>query len=122
VDLIIEGHPAELEWLQGEIEKQIGRDAHVEPVTEQDPDKLSEPITVAIIVALGGPKIVKAVRDVLKRRYQHIEEMKQLDVQLRESKMKHEFKMTELSLRLQENGKRDRKISEDDLETLEADG
>jgi hypothetical protein len=119
VDLIIEGHPAELEWLRRQIEAEVGRDAQLEAVPSQESDKLSEPIIISLIVALGGPVVVTSVAGIIKRRYQHKEEMRKLDVQLRESEMQHEFEMTELKLKVRD-GDQEREIVEDDLENLAA--
>lgn len=118
MDLIIEGHPAELEWLRREIDAKLGADAQLEAVPSQDTDELREPLIISLIIALGGPAIVHAVRDVLKRRYQHREEMQRLDVQLRESEMKHDYEMTELRLRVTTADGKERKISEEELEGL----
>jgi hypothetical protein len=118
MDLIIEGHPTELEWLRREIDRELGADAQLEAVPAQGADELSEPIIISLIVALGGPVIVRSVRDIIKRRYQHKEEMHRLDVQLRESEMKHEYAMTELRLRVTTDGGADREITEDELEGL----
>jgi len=120
MDLIIEGHPAELEWLRREIDAKVGADAQLEVVPSQDTDELREPIIISLIVALGGPAIVSAVRDVLKRRYQHKEEMKRLDVQLRNSEMKHNYDMTELRLRVTTDDGDEREISEEELQGLAA--
>lgn len=120
MDLIIEGHPAELEWLRREIERELGAEAQLEAVPSQDSEELREPIIISLIVALGGPTVVKAIRDIIKRRYQHKDEVKRLDVQLRESEMKHEYEMTELRLRLAGEDGNERDINEDDLEGLTA--
>jgi hypothetical protein len=118
MDLIIEGHPTELEWLRREIEKELGPDAELEAVPAQDADELREPIIISLIVALGGPVIVEAVSGILQRRYQHKEEMQRLDVQLRESEMQHEYDMTELRLQIQTPDGEGRPISESELEGL----
>ena len=115
MDLIIEGHPAELEWLRRQIDEQVGPEANLEAVPSQDSEHLSEPIIVTLIVTLA-PLVV----EIIKRRYEHKEEMRRLDVQLRESEMQHEYEMTELKLRVAEEGKEARPISEDELEDLAA--
>lgn len=120
MDLIIEGHPTELEWLRREIDRELGPDARLEAVPAQGADELSEPIIVSLIVALGGPVIVKSVRDIIKRRYEHKEEMRRLDVQLRESEMRHEYELTELRLRVVTDQGEDRVISEEELERIAA--
>ena len=120
MDLIIEGHPAELEWLRREIDEKVGPDAQLEAVPSQDSDKLSEPIIISLIVALGGPVIVESVAAIIQRRYKHKEEMRRLDVQLREREMQHEYEMTELKLSVADAGGKPRRISEDELEGLAA--
>ncbi len=84
----------------------------------QDAETLSEPIIISLIVALGGPVIVKSIREIIKRRYEHLEEMRKLDTQLRTSEMDHEFKMTELRLRVVGDDGTERVVSEDELEAL----
>jgi hypothetical protein len=79
--------------------------------------KASEPI-IKLIVALGGPVIVKSVRAIIERRYEHIEKMRKLDVQLRESEMQHEYEMTELRLRAVDDDGKEREVSEDELEVI----
>jgi hypothetical protein len=118
MDLIIEGHPTELEWLRRAIDQKVGPDAQLEAVPAQDQDELSEPIIISLIVAFGGPVIVKAVRDIIIRRYEHMEEMHRLDVQLRESEMRHEYEMTELRLRLVDDDGSERPITEQELEAI----
>lgn len=75
-DLLIEGSPEELEELRQELERELGRDAHVEPATQNV--EYGEPITIALIVAFGGPKIVKGVVKVVKRYMEHRERMQEM--------------------------------------------
>ena len=120
MDLIIDGHPAELEWLRREIDRELGPDAQLEAVPSQDADELREPIIISIIVALGGPTVVTAIRDILKRRYEHKEELRRLDTDLRRSEMEHEYAITELRLRIKSQDGEERTVSEEDLERLVA--
>jgi hypothetical protein len=83
MDLIIEGDPAELEWLRRQIESDVGSEAEVEQIPDRTGEELREPLTVALIVALGGPKLIQAIADVLKRRYQHQEEIERIRAELR---------------------------------------
>jgi len=121
MDLIIEGQPAELEWLRTEIERTLGSEAGLEAVPAQDGDEMKEPLLIAVIVALGGPEIVRAVTEIVARRYEHAEEMQRLDLGLRESEMHHEYKLAELELRLVAEDGSKRPIVEADLARLEAD-
>jgi hypothetical protein len=105
LDLIIEGQPAELEWLRKEIDRDLGTEAQLEAVPSQDSEELNEPLLVAVIVALGGPAIVRSVKGVLERRYQHLEEIRRLD----------------LLLRLDDGRGGERWITEADLERIAAD-
>jgi hypothetical protein len=75
-DLLIEGSPEELEELRQELERELGRDAHVEPATKNV--EYSEPITIGLIVAFGGPKIVKEVVKVVKRYMEHRERIQEM--------------------------------------------
>lgn len=121
MDLSIEGNPAELEWLRQEIERRLGPEAELEAVASQDTVELKEPFLIGLVVALGGPIIVEAIRDVLKARYEHRAEMEALSVRLRESEMDHEFEMTELRLSvIGEDGEK-RPVSENELKSLVAD-
>jgi HEPN domain-containing protein len=118
VDLIIEGHPAELERLRKEIDREVGPEAQLEAVPAQDTEELSEPVLIAVIVALGGPAVTRAIRDVLKRRYENQEETLRINAQLRQNEMQHEYKMAELQLRLRSANGEEREISEQVLEDL----
>jgi hypothetical protein len=114
MDLIIEGHPAELEWLRRQIEAECCDDAALEAVPEQGAEELREPLIIALIVSLGGPVLVKSIVDVLKRRYQHIEEMEEIARDLRLAELQHEQKMTELRMRISD-GSGERETSESQL-------
>jgi len=121
MDLIIQGQPAELEWLRKEIDRELGPQAQLEAVPSQDSEEMNEPLLVALIVALGGPVIVESIKGILERRYQHLEEIRHLDLQQRESEMRHQYEMTELQLRLADGEGEERRITEQDLEDLAAD-
>jgi hypothetical protein len=76
-DLLIEGgSPEELEELRQELERELGRDAHVEPATKNV--EYNEPITIGLIVAFGGPKVVKGVVKVVKGYMEHRERMQKM--------------------------------------------
>jgi len=121
MDLIIEGQPAELEWLRKEIDRELGPQAQLEAVPSQDSEEMNEPLLVALIVALGGPVIVESIKGILERRYQHLEEIRRLDLQQRDSEMRHQYEMTKLRLRLADGEGEERQITEQDLEDLAVD-
>jgi hypothetical protein len=77
-DLIIRASAADLEELRRRIELEVGRDARLEPVTGAQAGQLREPILIALIVALGGEQLTRAVAEVIKRYLDHKERMQQL--------------------------------------------
>lgn len=99
MDLIIEGHPAELEWLRREIEAELGAEADVEAETASNPIELSEPLIISLIVALGGPVVVRKIADVLKRRYAHVEKMAEIEKELRLRELDNAHELTKLKLK-----------------------
>jgi hypothetical protein len=111
--LIIKGHPAELERLRQEIELEVGAEAQLEAVPAQDDENLSEPILIALIVALGGPTVTRAVRDILMRRYENKEKMLSINSQLRQVEMDHEYDMAELQLWVKDTDGEERQVSEE---------
>jgi len=118
MDLIIEGDPAQLEWLRCTIDRELGAEVELEAVPLQDTEELSEPVIVALVIALG-PTVVSSISELLQRRYQHQEEMERLRAQLRENELEQEGRIEELRLRLaQENGG-DQRISEQELADLQ---
>jgi len=121
MDLIIEGQPAELEWLRKEIDRELGPQAQLEAVPSQDSEEMNEPLLVALIVALGGPVIVESIKEILERRYQHLEEIRRLDLQQRDSELRHQYAMTKLQLRLADGEGEGRRIEEQDLQDLATD-
>ncbi|HVD40596.1 MAG TPA: hypothetical protein VNC16_06280 [Solirubrobacterales bacterium] len=121
MDLIIEGQPEELEWLRREIEQALGGEAQLEAVADEDDEEMKEPLLIALIVALGGPKIVEGVKEIVERRYEHKEEMRRLEVQLHEGEMSHEYKLAKLDFQLVSEDGSKRPIAEEDLEGLRAD-
>ena len=113
-DLTIEGDPAVLEWLRRCIEEELGTDANLEAVPSRDADELREPLIIALIVSLGGPTIVKGIVSILKRRYDHREEIERIRAELRIAEMAHERDMTALTLKAGEDAG-DRVVTEDEL-------
>ena len=118
MDLVVEGHPAELEWLRREIEKELGAEAQLEAIPSRDSEELREPFIIALIVSLGGPALVGGLVQVLKRRYAHKEEMERINTELRVAEMNHEYKLTELRLKVMKDDDHEEPISEAELATL----
>lgn len=105
MDLIIEGHPAELEWLRREIVAELGADADVESETAGNPIELSEPLIISLIVALGGPVVMRKIADVLKRRYEHLEAIAVIEKELRLKELENTHELTKLKLKqVDDNG------------------
>ncbi|AEV84987.1 hypothetical protein ACWT_3963 [Actinoplanes sp. SE50] len=73
MELLIEGDPQTLHILRREIDDRIGAAAELEPRYDRTVGTLNEPILIALIVALGGKEIILAVRDIINRRYEHLE-------------------------------------------------
>jgi len=74
-DLIIRGESDVLEELLRAIESEVGPQARPETFTSAKDGELREPVTIALIVALGGPALTHAIAGVLKRFMQHREIM-----------------------------------------------
>ncbi|MGB6004807.1 MAG: hypothetical protein WBG36_09360 [Ornithinimicrobium sp.] len=92
-DLIIEGPPEELEALRKLLETEFGPDAAVQQITSSQSGQLREPLTIALIVALGGPVLTTTVAGVIRRYMTHRERMKELDGKQREAEMRHEIRL-----------------------------
>lgn len=92
-DLIIRWNPDDLEALRQDIEKEIGRAARLEAVTNAQAGELREPVLIALIVALGGPVITKAITDIIKRHMEHVERMSELANERIAAKHKHDLAM-----------------------------
>ena len=97
-DLLIEGDPRELEAIRVEIERELGREAMLETVTSAQPGQMREPILVGVIVALGGPVIVRAVVEILRNRQIHAEEMGKQSLTAEQMRLDHEARMREMDL------------------------
>jgi hypothetical protein len=79
-DLIIRADPEDLAELFKAIDEEVGPDARLFPVTEAEPVQLREPFTIALIVALGGPTIIKSITGVINRYFEHKEKMYSLAI------------------------------------------
>jgi hypothetical protein len=117
-DLLIEGTPEDLEQLRVEIEHELGRSAHVEPVTSLGTDEYREPITIGLIIAFGGPRIVKGVVRVVNRFMEHREQMAKLENARQAAEEKAEEKKPPLQFIIVEGDAR-RPISKPELEALQ---
>ncbi len=80
-DLLIEGDPTELEAIRVAVERTLGREARMEPVTSTASGELREPILIGLIIALGGKEVVKGLVDILRNRATHEEVMKRLEIE-----------------------------------------
>ena len=80
-DLIIRGDADNLEELRRAIEAEIGPDARPFPYASAEDGQLREPILIALIVALGGPALTKAIAGVVTRYLEHKEIMLKLALQ-----------------------------------------
>lgn len=58
------------------LEDELGEQADVQPLSSTAPGELREPLLIALVVALGGPVIVKSVAAVVSRWMEHREKMK----------------------------------------------
>lgn len=79
MEIRIEGDAALLEGLRDEIFKGLGENAEVRDVTSVRPGELREPFLVALVVALGGPAVVKGVVEIVKAYLAHRESMQKLN-------------------------------------------
>lgn len=103
MELLIEGDPRTLQHLRREIDAEVGPEAQLEPAYDRTVGTLNEPILIALIVALGGKEIVLALRDILNRRYEHLERMKAIE------------KGVDLKLTLRDDDGADRSVTPDEL-------
>ncbi|GAA4605244.1 hypothetical protein BJY16_005312 [Actinoplanes octamycinicus] len=113
MDLIIEGNPATLEWLRRQIHENCADEVALEAVPAQDAGELREPVTVALIVSLAGPLLVRSVVDVLRKRHAHAGDIAEINGELR-LPPEDEPAGTELRLRVTD-GHTQRDTSEDEL-------
>jgi hypothetical protein len=115
MDLVIEGHPAELEWIRREVERELGARADLEAVPSRDAEELREPLIIGLIVSLGGPAIVTSLVSILKRRWENQEEMERIRNELRIAELDHDYRLTELKLRVVEDDDSEHVLDERDL-------
>jgi hypothetical protein len=130
IDLLIEGDPVELQAIRSEIERSVGSEAQIEPINSIVSGELREPILIGVIVALGGPAIVRSVVKILRDRYAHVEAMERLENEREAARLHHEERLKELEIRGEQHGQKweiqlkvigedgKRIISLDDLEKL----
>lgn len=76
-ELYIEGDHALLEMLYQDISSSIGEEVQMETVMDRSSGAYNEPVIIALILALGGPAVTAAIRDIIIRRYEHIEKMRE---------------------------------------------
>lgn len=95
---MIEGETEQLEWLSNQIEKEIV-DANLERVTSQSADELREPLLIGVIVALGGPVVIKSIVRLIERCLDHRERMKELEIQERSVELEHSSRKAEFAFK-----------------------
>jgi hypothetical protein len=107
-ELEIEAPPEQLEELRQQLIGELGSDLDIQEVSSIGAGELREPVLVAIIVALGGPAVVKGVVTVVERWMKHNEEMRKLEIaklRLLEGSIERDLTVDEL-LRLSEESRR----------------
>jgi len=112
-DLIIEGSPETLEQLRRLLERELGTDAAVQPVTSSQSGQLREPVLIALIVALGGPVLAREVAATIRRFMEHRETMAEAENARAASERDHEFRMALLSA-----DEHERPVTLDELDAL----
>jgi len=78
--LKIEAPPDDLEALRAMLRDELGDAVDVEEMGSQGIGELREPILIALVIALGGPKLTRAVAGVIDRWMTHRERLRELDV------------------------------------------
>jgi hypothetical protein len=81
MDLRIEGPPAAMRDLRDFLAAETPPDLDLDPeeITSSKPGELREPVAIGLIVALGGPRAVREVREMLSRWLTHRERMYQIE-------------------------------------------
>jgi hypothetical protein len=78
--LRIEGAPEDLEEIRRQLFAELGDDLELDEMSSQGAGELREPVLIGLVVALGGPQVVKGVVKVLDRYMLHRERMRALDL------------------------------------------
>jgi hypothetical protein len=76
MELQIEASAEDLTLLRRMLDEELGDQADVQPLSSTAPGELREPLLIGLVVALGGPVIVKSVTTVISRWMEHREKMK----------------------------------------------
>jgi hypothetical protein len=113
VELKIEAKPESLEELRQMLESELGDGVNVQEISSSATTELREPLLIALIVAMGGPVVVKQAAGVIKRWMQHQETLTDLSVKAQKSAQ--QFELAKLRLLTQKDA---RTISIEDLESF----
>lgn len=79
MEIRIEGDAELLKGLREEFFRELGDNAEVRDVTSVQPGELREVLLVSLVVALGGPVVVKGIVEIVKAYLAHRESMRKLD-------------------------------------------
>jgi hypothetical protein len=77
-EIRVQAAPDELEELRRMLIDDLGDDVELSEVASQGPGGLREPVLIGLVVALGGPRVVQAVVEVIDRWMAHRERMQGL--------------------------------------------
>jgi hypothetical protein len=91
LEVKVQATPEELEELRNFIFNEMGDSIDLQEIASAQPGELREPLLVAIIVALGGPAVVKGFVEVMNRWMEHREKIEEL-------RSKHELLKLQLLL------------------------
>ncbi|GAA1589188.1 hypothetical protein GCM10009789_48550 [Kribbella sancticallisti] len=95
-DLILEGDPELLEELRKQIEADLGAEARLEPVTSTAAGEFREPLLIGLILALGGPAVVKGIVAIVDRVLTNRERMAELRFKVLEGDQERSITLQEL--------------------------
>jgi len=80
MELQIEASSEDLSRLRQMLDEELGERADVQVLSSTAPGELREPLLIGLVVALGGPVIVKGVVTIVTRWMEHRERMKSKEV------------------------------------------
>ena len=80
MELQIDAPPQDLEDLRQMLLKEGGGGIELQEISSAGVGELREPVLISIVVALGGPVVVKAVVDIVRKWAEHREAMRRLEL------------------------------------------